>query len=71
MKIVFIRHMKTPGNEKRQHIGRTDEDLSEEAVEEFRRHQEKSTGVFLSLRRISTSSTIGRWKTAADMWQRA
>ena len=29
MKIVFIRHLKTPGNEKRQYIGRTDEDLSE------------------------------------------
>lgn len=35
MKIVFIRHLKTPGNERRQYIGRTDEDLSEQAVEEF------------------------------------
>ena len=44
MRIVFIRHLKTPGNEKRQYIGRTDEALFEQAVEEFRRHQEKSTG---------------------------
>ena len=36
MRIVFIRHLKTPGNEKRQYIGRTDEALSEQAVEEFR-----------------------------------
>lgn len=44
MKIVFIRHLMTPGNEKRQYIGRTDEDLSEQAVEEFRQRQEQSTG---------------------------
>ena len=44
MKIVFIRHLKTPGNEKRQYIGRTDEDLSEQAVEEFKLRQEKSIG---------------------------
>ena len=44
MKIVFIRHLKTPGNEKRQYIGRTDENLSEQAVEEFRQRQEQSTG---------------------------
>lgn len=44
MRVVFIRHLCTPGNEKRQYIGRTDEDLSEQAVEEFRQRQEKSTG---------------------------
>ena len=44
MKIVFIRHLKTPGNERRQYIGRTDEDLSEQAVEEFRQRQKKSIG---------------------------
>lgn len=32
MKIMLIRHLPTPGNEKRQYIGRTDEDLSEKAV---------------------------------------
>ena len=36
MKIVMIRHLKTPGNEKRQYIGRTDEDLSERAVQQFK-----------------------------------
>ena len=44
MRVVFIRHLCTPGNEKRQYIGRTDEVLSEQAVEEFRQRQEKSTG---------------------------
>ena len=44
MRVVFIRHLCTPGNEKRQYIGRTDEDLSEQAVEEFRQRQEQSTG---------------------------
>src|SRR5699024_3561475 len=37
MKIVLIRHLCTPGNEKKQYIGRTDESLSEKAVEAFRR----------------------------------
>ena len=56
MKIVFIRHLKTPGNEKRQYIGRTDEDLSEQAVEEFRRRQEKSIGaLYPSVQRIIAS----------------
>ena len=36
MKIVFIRHLPTPGNEKRQYIGCTDEHLSETAVKAFR-----------------------------------
>ncbi len=37
MKIVLIRHLCTPGNEKKQYIGRTDESLSEKAVEAFQR----------------------------------
>ena len=36
MKVVFIRHLQTPGNEKRQYIGRTDEELSARAVAAFR-----------------------------------
>ena len=36
MKIIFIRHLPTPGNEKRQYIGSTDEDLSQGAEERFR-----------------------------------
>lgn len=35
MKIAFIRHLRTPGNEKRQYIGRTDESLSDRALEGF------------------------------------
>ena len=37
MKIVMIRHLKTPVNEKRQYIGRTDESLSERAVQQFKK----------------------------------
>ena len=56
MRVVFIRHLCTPGNEKRQYIGRTDEDLSEQAVEEFRRRQEKSIGaLYPSVQRIIAS----------------
>ena len=36
MKIIFIRHLPTPGNEKRQYIGSTDESLSAGAVKAFR-----------------------------------
>lgn len=35
MKLIFIRHLSTPGNEKRQYIGRTDEELSETAEKTF------------------------------------
>lgn len=56
MKIVFIRHLPTPGNEKRQYIGRTDEDLSERAVEEFMLCQEKSSaGVYPPVQNIISS----------------
>lgn len=44
MRILFIRHLPTPGNEKKQYIGRTDEELSERAEEEFRRRLEKGNG---------------------------
>lgn len=36
MKIIFIRHLPTPGNEKRQYIGSTDESLSAGAIKAFR-----------------------------------
>ena len=32
MELILIRHLKTPGNEKRQYIGSTDEELSEQEV---------------------------------------
>lgn len=44
MKIVFIRHLPTPGNEKRQYIGSTDEDLSERAAAEFRKMYKEHKG---------------------------
>lgn len=35
MELIWIRHLQTPGNEKRQYIGSTDEPLSEKTVEGF------------------------------------
>lgn len=37
MEIFFIRHLPTPGNEKRQYIGSTDEDLSVCAIKKFQK----------------------------------
>ena len=36
MELILIRHLKTPGNEKRQYIGSTEEDLSEQEVLNFK-----------------------------------
>ena len=36
MELILIRHLKTPGNEKRQYIGSTDEELSEQEVLNFK-----------------------------------
>ena len=60
MRVVFIRHLKTPGNEKRQYIGRTDEDLSEQAVEEFYQRQEKSIGALYPPVQYIISSPLKR-----------
>ena len=40
MEVIFIRHLPTPGNEKKQYIGRTDETLSHRAVTSFRKKRE-------------------------------
>ena len=45
MKIIFIRHLQTPGNEKRQYIGRTDESLSDRALEGFLRSKNRYPAV--------------------------
>lgn len=37
MEIVFIRHFPVPGNQKKQYIGRTDEMLSDDVIEQFKR----------------------------------
>ena len=60
MRVVFIRHLCTPGNEKRQYIGRTDEDLSEQAVEEFYQRQEKSIGALYPPVQYIISSPLKR-----------
>ena len=60
MEVIFIRHLATPGNEKRQYIGRTDEDLSEQAVEEFRQRQEKSTGGLYTSAQYIVASPLKR-----------
>lgn len=44
MRLVFIRHLPVPGNEMRQYIGLTDEDLSVRAVTEFRKRCEGIRG---------------------------
>ena len=55
MEVIFIRHLPTPGNEKKQYIGRTDEALSHRAVTSFRKkremylkNQEKTDGESIS-----------------------
>lgn len=41
MELILIRHLKTPGNEKRQYIGSTDEALSEQEVQNFVQKQKR------------------------------
>ena len=41
MELILIRHLKTPGNEKRQYIGSTDEALSEQEVQNFVQRQKR------------------------------
>lgn len=67
MKIVFIRHLKTPGNEKRQYIGRTDEDLSDRAVEEFRLRQGKSSAGLYPPAQYIISSPLKRCIQTAEL----
>ena len=60
MRILFIRHLPTPGNEKKQYIGRTDEGLSERAAEEFRCRLEKATGSLYSSVQYVIASPLKR-----------
>lgn len=43
MELILIRHLKTPGNEKRQYIGSTDEDLSEQEVLNFKKKSKQAS----------------------------
>ena len=61
MKIIFIRHLPTPGNEKRQYIGSTDEDLSQGAVERFRKMQpDNREGIYPPVARWKDSGKCSR-----------
>lgn len=56
MRVVFIRHLCTPGNEKRQYIGRTDEDLSPRAAEALRlRLRENPGGIYPAVQCVVSS----------------
>lgn len=80
MKIFLIRHLPTPGNKKRQYIGRTDEDLSQAAVERFRRQRKAEAGhpanpdpaysrpVYPQVERIITSPLKRCIQTAELIW---
>lgn len=57
MEVTLIRHLPTPGNKKKQYIGRTDEPLDRKAVEEFLKKLDKSCGcrIYPQVGRVITS----------------
>ena len=59
MRVLLIRHLPTPGNEKRQYIGRTDEALSLAAVEKFQRQHGAGAKIASPLKRcVQTAKLI-------------
>lgn len=66
MRLVFIRHLPTPGNEKRQYIGRTDEELSARAAAEFCECREKRRGGYPSVQCVITSP-LKRCRQTAEL----
>ena len=69
MKIIFIRHLPTPGNEKRQYIGSTDEDLSQGAVERFRKMQpDNREGIYPPVQYVIASPLKRCIRTAELIW---
>ena len=69
MEVIFIRHLATPGNEKRQYIGRTDEPLSDRAVTAFREQQEGTEAAAYPDIRFLTASPMRRCvRTAELIW---
>ena len=69
MEVIFIRHLPTPGNEKRQYIGRTDEPLSDRAVTGFRERQGGLDAVSYPEIQCLTASPMKRCtRTAALIW---
>lgn len=67
MEVIFIRHLATPGNEKRQYIGRTDETLSEQAVKIFRERQKRAEAVAYPEIQCLTASPMKRCLQTAEM----
>lgn len=67
MEVIFIRHLPTPGNEKRQYIGSTDETLSEQAVKIFREQQEGSEAVLYPEIQCLTASPMKRCLQTAEL----
>lgn len=68
MKIIFIRHAKTAGNLKKRYIGRTDEPLCSEGIEELsgRRYPDCDILVSSSMKRcLETAKIIYPGKKAA------
>ena len=69
MEVIFIRHLATPGNEKRQYIGWTDEPLSDRAVTAFRERQEEPEAVPYPKIQCLTASPMSRCiRTAELIW---
>ena len=69
MKIIFIRHLPTPGNEKRQYIGSTDEDLSRGAMERFRKMQpDNREGIYPPVQYVIASPLKRCIRTAELIW---
>ena len=67
MEVLFIRHLPTPGNEKRQYIGSTDESLSALAAERFREQQLGQGAVRYPQVRCLTASPMKRCLETAEL----
>lgn len=68
MKIILIRHLPTPGNEKRQYIGSTDEELSVHIVEAFRQRMAECPDLYPPVQRVISSPMKRCVQTAHLIW---
>lgn len=68
MRIVFIRHLPTPGNEKKQYIGSTDEELSVLAVSRFRMRIQNCPKLYPPVQYVITSPLKRCIQTAQLIW---
>ena len=67
MEVILIRHLATPGNEKRQYIGRTDEPLSGCAVSAFREQQGGPAAVLYPKIQCLAASPMRRCQQTAEL----